>query len=640
MKKRVCLRLGLVLGGLMSGEVRGWAASDALPQAELSPTALAVTHNGDTLYIGCATAEAVLAFDTKAERVAFRLQVPGSPSGLALGKADSRLYITLSDKRPRAKSSAVPGQSSSVCVADLGKRRIIRSIPVGHTSMAPVLSSDEGTLFVCNRFDNEVAAVDLQRWCVKNRIGVVREPFAQVLTRDGKYLLVANHLAAGRASELHNGAVVTVVDARTFRVAKHVRLPLGANLLGGIAVSPDGRFAAVTHIRAMYWLSTRDVQWGGINCAALSVLDLQKLDWHGTLLLDASGRGAANPWAVAWLHEGGTIVISHAGTHQVSVVDVRGLGGETGFRPLTIGAYEAAQGTQPAFPRKVVRVRERIELAGEGPRAMAVHGSHLYVANYFSDNLSRVRLEEPGAAVDLLSFGSIRAPSIIRRGEMLFNNARLCLQGWQSCASCHDADGRSDGLNWDLLNDGVGNPKNTRSLVWAHQTGPVMALGVRANAETAVRAGLHHILFSKVIERDAEAIDAYLKSLEPMPSPRLTKGKLRPAAERGKRLFMSSRTGCASCHPPPRFTDMKPHDVGTAGESHSLYFGPARDGPTDQFYTPALVELWRTAPYLHDGSAVSMQEVLIDRNPNDRHGHTSNLNKEEIQDLVEYLLSL
>ena len=43
-------------------------------------------------------------------------------------------------------------------------------------------------------------------------------------------------------------------------------------------------------------------------------------------------------------------------------------------------------------------------------------------------------------------------------------------------------------LNWDLLNDGVGNPKNTRSLLLAHKTPPAMFLGVRANAEAAVRA--------------------------------------------------------------------------------------------------------------------------------------------------------
>jgi cytochrome c peroxidase len=72
-------------------------------------------------------------------------------------------------------------------------------------------------------------------------------------------------------------------------------------------------------------------------------------------------------------------------------------------------------------------------------------------------------------------------------------------------------------------------------------------------------------------------------------------------------------------------------DVGTAGE---------RDRGTSGFDTPTLVELWRNPPYLHDGSAASLREVLMDRNADDRHGTTNNLSTAEIDDLIEYLLSL
>jgi cytochrome c peroxidase len=60
----------------------------------------------------------------------------------------------------------------------------------------------------------------------------------------------------------------------------------------------------------------------------------------------------------------------------------------------------------------------------------------------------------------------------------------------------------------------------------------------------------------------------------------------------------------------------------------------------DTFDTPTLVELWRTAPYLHDGSATTMREVLTTRNPGDQHGKTSALSAQELDDLCAYLLSL
>jgi cytochrome c peroxidase len=179
------------------------------------------------------------------------------------------------------------------------------------------------------------------------------------------------------------------------------------------------------------------------------------------------------------------------------------------------------------------------------------------------------------------------------------------------------------------VNDGLGNPKNTKSLLLVHQTPPAMWLGVRETAETAVRAGIRHILFTEQPEEVAEAIDAYLKSLKAVPSPHLVHGKASKAARRGEEVF--SRAGCPECHPPPRYTDLCRYEVGTRRPF---------DKATGKFDTPTLVELWRTAPYLHDGSAATVREVLTTRNRHDQHGKTSSLTSQELDDLCAYLLSL
>jgi cytochrome c peroxidase len=217
-----------------------------------------------------------------------------------------------------------------------------------------------------------------------------------------------------------------------------------------------------------------------------------------------------------------------------------------------------------------------------------------------------------------------------RRGERIFHDARFSHQQWQSCASCHP-DGRADALNWDLLNDGIGNPKNTKSLVLSHKTPPVMSLGVRATAEQAVRTGFRNILFHAVKEEEASAVDEYLRTLEPVPSPLLVGGELSEAAQRGKRLFSDPQVGCVQCHPPPLFTDLRPYDVGTA---------TGRDGRRRAYDTPTLIEVWRTAPYLHDGSITGLEALLTEGNRQDRHGRTSHLSADQIRDLAHYVLSL
>jgi cytochrome c peroxidase len=158
-----------------------------------------------------------------------------------------------------------------------------------------------------------------------------------------------------------------------------------------------------------------------------------------------------------------------------------------------------------------------------------------------------------------------------------------------------------------------------------------MASGVRPSAEAAVRAGMAHILFSDFSEADARSIDAYLRSLEPVRSPFLdTEGDSAAAVRRGRLLFERPDVGCARCHPSPLFTDRKQHDVGTSG-------------PRDQrirFDTPTLVEVWRTAPYLHDGRFATLRELLFDGKHGNRSGGLDRLTESEREDLLRYVLSL
>jgi cytochrome c peroxidase len=155
-----------------------------------------------------------------------------------------------------------------------------------------------------------------------------------------------------------------------------------------------------------------------------------------------------------------------------------------------------------------------------------------------------------------------------------------------------------------------------------------MAEGVRESAELAVRAGIAHILFADRPEEEAAAIDAYLKSLRPTPSPYLVNGRLNPAAKRGRKLFRSTRVGCQRCHRPPEYTDLKSHHVGQ----------PSPKTRPKALDTPTLVEVWRTAPYLHDGRYTTIEELLAEGKHGLRRG--VDLSEQEINDLAEFVLSL
>jgi YVTN family beta-propeller protein len=573
-----------------------------------------------------------LVCDLVARKVVRSIATSAVPSGLALSADGRTLVVTF----------ATP--EGAISVIDAAAGRVTGWLPAGHTAMAPVLSPDGRTLFVCNRFNDDVSVIDLVAKKEVRRIPVRREPVAAALTPDGRRLLVANLLHTGRADRDEVGAVVSVIDTARREVVAELRLPSGSGLLNDLRVAPDGKTAVVTHVLARFQLPTTQLDRGWMNTSAATFIDLATMRVINTVLLDSVDRGAANPWGAAWSADSRTLVVAHAGTHEVSVIDFPGVVAKlkTPAPQLTAAASEALPYRLAGAPKAedvkndlsfLVGLRERKALPeGDlGPRAVVVVGRHAWVANYFSDTLSRVAFDEPRAKVESIPLGPKVPLTSARRGELLFNDARICFQGWQSCASCHPGDARVDALNWDLLNDGIGNPKNNKSLLHVFATPPAMSIGVRESAEAAVRAGIRHILFTVQPPEVADALDAYLKSLRPVPSPHLLKGRLSAAAQRGEQVFHSAAAGCAACHPGPLYTDLKSYAVGTHGRF---------DKPADRFDTPTLVELWRTAPYLHDGSAATLREVLTTANPGDQHGRTSQLTPQQLDDLCAYLLSL
>jgi len=583
----------------------------------LSPTAIAADASGKTLYVAASTAGRVLVVDAKTGSVTATIPLPQNPSGLALSADGKHLYAT---------GDAPNGQLFAI---DLSTKQVLYSIAAGHTPGSPTLGPRPDVLFVCERFADKIAMIDLAQHQIAAEIPVKRQPVACRLTPDGALLLVANHLPAGPADQDIISAEVQVIDMAARKVVTSIPLPNGSSSLRGLCIAPDGRHAYVTHVLSRYTMPLTQLERGWMNTNAVSIIDVTRRTLLTTALLDDLTQGAANPWAMACTADGKMLCLTHAGMHEVSIIDRLGL--HQKIDQIIRHEYAADPGLSvEKIPNTLAflgTLRTRRALGVQGPRGLAIAGSSLYVTGYFSDNLETIDLASPtitGGRVTAL--GPPATLDTVRRGELLFNDAGLCLQRWQSCASCHP-DARVDGLNWDLTNDGLGNPKNTKSLLSSHRTPPVMSLAVRETAEVAVRSGLRFIQFAHCSEDDARAIDEYLKSLTPLQSPYRHQGDLSETARRGERLFAAA--GCATCHSGPQSTDLKSYVVGTGT-------GADQNRPLD---TPTLLECWRTAPYLHDGRAATLFDVLKTYNPNDRHGRTTNLTEQQLRDLEEYILA-
>ncbi len=616
--------------------VLGWltvvGAGVASAADYLSPEYLAVSPDAKTLYATAATAGKILVLDAAGAQVTGEWALKHAPAGIAVA-ADGTLYVA---------AGGVDG-----LLLKLGPDGSVQGqVVTGHTPMAPVVSPDGATVYLVNRFNNNVAVVDAASMKIKAVVPVLREPHAAVLGAGGKLLFVANHLPACRATDDVVAASVSVIDTASLKVVKNVMLPNGSTGVRGICASPDGKSVYVTHTFGRYQLPTTQLERGWMNTAGLSVFDGETGDYVNTALLDDVDLGAANPWGVAVSGDGKNLVVAHAGTREISIIDRQAFHTRLDKAAKNEKVTEVTKSAAdvPNDLSFLVTIRRRVRLSGDGPRGVAVVGDKVYAALYFADALAVVKLGEAVAKPEWVALGAAvdLSKDRLRRGEMLWNDGAMCFQQWQSCASCHP-DGRTDGLNWDLVNDGIGNPKQTKSLVYAHLTPPTMVTGIRPDMKTCNRKGLTHIQFVVRPEEDALCLDAYVMSLKPVPSPYLVKGgffsfsgqTLSKQAREGRRVF--KKAGCVTCHPEGArgphgerlFTNLKKYDLGLGvGNEEGR-----------EFDTPTLAELWRSAPYLYDGRALTMEELLSSCNPKDAHGVTKNLSSEEIKALAAFVLS-
>jgi len=583
----------------------------------LSPSSMAADENANLLYIVQSSAKKIDVFDILKEKVVRSFSLEYDPSAIVLSKDKKHLFVT---------TNTFEGKIYKI---DVKNGNVVKKYLSGHTPVSVVMNKTGSVIYVCNRFSGDVCAIDVNNGKELFRIKVAREPVSAALTGDGKFLFVVNLLPAGPADGNFTAAEVSVIDLAARKVVRSILLEDGSMNLRDICIGPDGKFAYVTHILARYKVPTTQLERGWINTNALAVIDIKAQKLINTVLLDDVELGAANPYDVECSTDGKWLYVSHAGTHEISIIDRHALHqrldrAAQGNKVTDLTTTDRDVSLDLTFLRGI---RKRLQLQGNGPRYMTLMEEKVFVTEYFSESLSFFDhgIKKNNNLKNIVLKAAEQTPQ--RRGEMLFNDASLCFQKWQSCASCHPS-ARVDGLNWDLLNDGIGNAKNVRSMLYVHQTPPTMSLGIRSNAEVAVRAGLKYILFATFTEQQAKDIDSYLKSLKPVISPYTNKGKLTDEALKGKVLFENA--GCRACHSGPLYTDLKKHDVRTGK-------GMDKDKPFD---TPTLLEVWRTGPYLYDGRAATIKDVLTIFSQDDAHGVTSDLTEKQIQQLEKYILSL
>jgi YVTN family beta-propeller protein len=247
-----------------------------------------------------------------------------------------------------------------------------------------------------------------------------------------------------------------------------------------------------------------------------------------------------------------------------------------------------------------------------------------YVANTHSDTISVIDVARRAVA-HTIPIGPEPKFTLAQEGERLFYDARLSLDGWFSCHTCH-TEGHSNGRKADTFGDGsFGSPKIVLSLLGTGATEPWAWNGSKRTLEEQVRESMRMTMQPKTPpgERSVAALTAYLRTLD-VPAPAGSQLSDTLGIARGEKLFASR--GCTTCHAPPLYANAHVYDVG---------FDDG-DGGNRQFNPPSLRGVIHKAPYFHDGRAKTLEQVVGKY----QHRLRTALSDDEAHDLILFLKSL
>jgi len=280
----------------------------------------------------------------------------------------------------------------------------------------------------------------------------------------------------------------------------------------------------------------------------------------------------------------------------------------------------------------------------DSPRGIIVtpDGKKAFAANALDDSLTVIDLKTL-EATDRIDLRGPKVITKVRYGERLFHSANITFHRQFSCHSCHP-DGHVDGLTYDIEPDGIGSsPVDNRTLRGILDTAPFKWEGTNPSLQRQCGPRLA-VFFTRIqpfTPEELSALDNYICTIPRPPNRYRPLGaELTDAQRRGKKMFertmandgriIPKENRCVTCHFPPLYTDRQRHDIGTK-------FWLDRES---EFDTPHLNNIYDSAPYLHNGMAETLEEIWTRYNPDDKHGVTNDMTKDQLNDLIEFLKTL
>jgi cytochrome c peroxidase len=578
------------------------AGPDRKAEPHRSPIDLAVLPGGQRVLTANHTADSVSLVDLVAGKV-----LAERPCG------QKPVAVACSPDGKRAAVSNLWSGTLTLLAVEGPALTVTGRVAVGAFPRGLVFAPDGRSLYAAVAGVDAVVQLDWDSRTITRRLPAPREPRQLALSADGRWLAAASS----------RSAQVRCWDLQTGKLHWERKVEDSFNLRG-LAFTPDSQELVCAHVvRREFPVTRENIDKGWVIDNRLTRFPL-KPDvpiplWQ--ISLDKRGQAVGDPHGAAFGGGGRWLAVTASGTHELLLLEAASVPW-SGGDPGDVLDVRLAQGDGKF---------RRVPLGG---RPLAIQflegGEQAAVANYLLDAVQVVDARA-GKLQRTIPLGGPAEPSLARRGEALFYDARLSHNQWFSCHTCH-VDGHTCHLNFDTLNDdSFGNAKLTPTLRGVAHTGPWTWHGWQKDLGAAVEKSLTETMYGpKPSAEQVKAMVAFLGTLGHPPNPNVGPGGAAGEATRRGRALFEGKAKCARCHHGENYTSESNYDVKLEPDG----------SPYLRWNPPSLRGLFDRGPFLHDGRARTLEEVLDPEHHGPEKLGGQALTPAELQDLVAFLKSL
>jgi len=629
-------------------QIRDTALTESGPDGDGGPVgphavqshsaAIAVNPAGTRLYVVHPDADSVSVLDLATRAILHEVLLAAKP--VAVDSAGH--YVPAVGPRALALDSTgrtlyVTGQRSGhVYALDATSGAMLRDVAVCSEPIGVLVSADDTSVFVACSQDDEIVELQASDLSAVGSALSPRKPWTLAWASDGTTLLATHLLGPGltafRSAPLAFFRIWPLADGAPSDDNDPTEPHGPVRGIYDAALRPGTSEVWAAHIMLGIDTPQPDLNFQKTVFPSLSIFDDRGVQQARLSVLANPGDGQAfgdivsGPHALTFSDDGALAFVADSDSEDVLIVDA------------------------------VRRVESQLirPLPGHTPEGIVWAGGKIYVQERNTEDVAAfavtrsdtgVVVTPDGAAFPTLAVDPM--PATLRLGQRLFYSANsdelpLTQNHWVACATCH-LEGRSDAVTWKFAQGPRDTPSNAGGVL---DTGFLFRTADRTQVQDYwrtinVEQGGHFDIGNSSQKTLLDALAAFVNNALPTPVPPSTDAThtlqgqaLSDLRAQGQALF--TQLGCGNCHSGAALTDSGAgnptldlsgpvvstetaggvllHDVGTCSQGdyldadHTDILGDARAACV--FDTPALRGLLDSAPYLHDGSAAALDDVV------------------------------